>query len=232
MNASNGFKPNTVYHVKMMVKGQQSVSCQVRAQGSFGGNVYQTEYISGGPKWSPYEFSFNTGDRDMTVLTWTNDSTAAGHLYFDNIELYEEGSSVNLIDNPGFELDPATGTRPKWGSGNAVFRFVEGEPATVIEILSGASSAEKLTANTDYTVVAHTENAEPSSSYTLIVALYQDNVLREINIDGSGRATLKCSMPTDAVDSRTEFRAMLLDSFSGMAALCGKTVLTAQGLTQ
>lgn len=208
----NNLEPNTDYNVSMMVRGQQGVSCDLRVNGTFGGDTIKTASISGSSIWSKYEFTFNTGNRTMVILTWTNTSTSAGYLYFDCVEAYKNESDVNLITNPSMELDDQ-GVRTGWNGGNDIFYFVKDTTFTdpFHENISITKNGTKLTKLETGQIDISADISSLNPSGVLIAALYEGQTFKNCVVSTPG-TNLSVSIPVNTVDQDTKLKILIFDS--------------------
>ena len=122
-------EPDTAYDLSMWVKGDSGCKITVKA-------YYKTDIIydqitnTCDGTWQQIQFTFNTQSYNTTTVQIIDEKAgAAGTAYIDDCYLGKAvGSSVNLLDNPGFE------NGGHWNGGNTevrlndTFRAVQPDP--------------------------------------------------------------------------------------------------------
>lgn len=97
-------KPNTTYKWGFKAKADNAGSIHASITN---GNPYNERAVlpEGTYDWTNFDYEYTTGP-DTTLLTFTFFfmSNTAG-FWLDDLYVYEEGSDVNLVQNPGFEED-------------------------------------------------------------------------------------------------------------------------------
>lgn len=93
-------KPNTTYNVGLSVKGNQGTTWYSA------GNWDPRNYLNNEnpTAWTDYTSTYTTGDNPGNMLRIAIESQ--GDIYIDDIYVYEEGSTENLVQNGDFEKEP------------------------------------------------------------------------------------------------------------------------------
>lgn len=55
-------------------------------------------------EWHKYEMTFNSGDNTEGYMAFFNDIKDKVNVYYDDFEVYEKGSNINLVEDGSFEL--------------------------------------------------------------------------------------------------------------------------------
>ena len=104
-------KPNTKYKYGLKAKGKGVTGIPYSVWFSVQGtSMSGRQTIPGSPDWTEYEFEYTTTagqtELDCTILV----ERAVEEMYIDDVYVIEEGTNVNLLENPGFEkrFEPKT----------------------------------------------------------------------------------------------------------------------------
>lgn len=218
---------NTNYTLTMMIKGEQNISVQTRLQGTWSGDVFAQNTTMPGPKWAKNVLSFNSGDRSSFIFTILNNCMSTGNMYIDCIELYKEGSTVNLMTNSSMELK-TNDIVNDWPGISSLFTYVEDTSVDPFhKNISITKDGTKITKLEQGQLNISADIASLNPKGVLIAALYQGQMLKNCVTSEEG-TNLSVSIPVAAVDNDTMLKIFVFDSMDNIRDLMLPMIITQQ----
>lgn len=204
---------NTEYKIRYWIKGDQGLTLQVRIQesnkGSYSwGSVIKSKESACGPKWMPVEYTFNSGDTDLVLVNLINACRSKGTMYIDDVAVWkaDDATEKNLIINGECE------TSEKWPQ-NAVFTSVQMTDGDYVrDNIEITKDGKKVNALEPGNIAVSADLTDTALSGTLVVAVYQNGVMKTYDKSEQGSGNLRAEVTIDHVDKNTELKVMLLDS--------------------
>ncbi len=97
-------KPNTTYRFGFKIKARQAIGFWYTLN-NFDNRNFLPEDVS---DWTDIESTFTTGENQEFAIFKLAIDGPMEECYIDDVYVYEEGSDVNLLENPGFENEDDT----------------------------------------------------------------------------------------------------------------------------